>query len=193
MKRGTKVKVAGFGVVLVAIVGYGVWYWLVTVPRVHEGIMGVANTSLAVAHLPESPPLARKNGDGFRLARSYPPEWEETGYLRRAFPELNLADTGFKGEVVEVDANQALAAILELSRTGHFPATPSHLLDPWGTPYAVFGRYDGGDFRPPSFTWQGSSVSPRPTLGFNQVFSAGPDRVFGTADDIWSGERVVSD
>ena len=64
--------------------------------------------------------------------------------------------------------------------------------DPWGTPYAVF-RLEGEKYEPEAFTWGGQTV--RPAGGVSpyplvvQVISAGPDRVFGTEDDIRSWDR----
>lgn len=68
------------------------------------------------------------------------------------------------------------------------PADP----DPWGTPYAVFVMKDGR-YAPESFSWGGQTVrpdsSPRPYPLPVQVISAGPDRVFGTPDDIHSWDK----
>ena len=68
--------------------------------------------------------------------------------------------------------------------------------DPWGTPYAVF-VLRGEKYEPGVFESDGQQVTPAENVRRYppavQVISAGPDRVFGTADDLHSWDKFTAE
>lgn len=107
-------------------------------------------------------------------------------------PWLSLAITGYIH-----DHGQPHGDVVPLLVEGGYLdskwVTDGQLLDRWGTPYAIFfAAVDGTEwsYPPQTITIAGQSVSPdySARVGayppMHQIISAGPDRKFGTWDDM---------
>lgn len=94
------------------------------------------------------------------------------------------------------DANCELTRLLLAdSRVQDHHVAGGQLLDDWGTPYAIFLCDEPGEFADRPISINGREVRPvqgiRPLL-MHQIISAGPDREFGTEDDIGSWQAYES-
>lgn len=148
----------------------GLLRWVDGNRAVHTtGQVGWLSTRVGNYHtLARGWPMINGGGEGgkFRLVSEYPPDWPEGKYLATAFPDV----PPYSGPPAELDPNQTLHLMLTLAETGSFPPSPPpRLLDSWGTPYRV-------------------TADP----GF-EIVSAGPDKTFGTPDDISSRDKVAAD
>lgn len=125
----------------------------------------------------------------FRMRRTMPIGWPETAYLLSIWPYMSTTDNGYEGPDMDMDAEQLTLFLLTGGETCNYeglstsptqPFSPygvrkrrielrksqvvdERIVDPWKTPYRV--------------------ISTRDQV---LIVSAGPDRVFDTADDVRS-------
>jgi hypothetical protein len=131
------------------------------------------------------------------------PRWLDDPYQRAVedVARLSLAVSGHAFEHgpprPDGDANAAVVRRLGDRLPRDARVVGGRAVDLWGTPYAVFLCDPAtGDYPDVPFAWAGQEVRParhpdgRPVnpWGF-QIRSAGPDRRFGTADDVTSWDQ----
>jgi hypothetical protein len=99
--------------------------------------------------------------------------------------EQEHGDLHFKGEC----NREVAAALLADDRLRSGQVTGGLVVDSWGTPYAIFlCDSEPGKFTDTEAEVAGQTVRPEQGIGkeWNQIISAGPDRTFGTRDDLGS-------